>query len=451
MTMKRLLKNNVWRVVLVLAAIMIAWKIISVNLADHFVKLAGEGDQDALESALFWDAGHPRVLVLQGERLLESGQEDLAEKFLIEAVQANPADARPLILLADIRRKRGEESVADQMVETASRLMPVDGNIQRAVAVYWYERGMLDLAVEHLSTALAGNYWKLRDELFPVFLKIAETPGAHETLAPLAEDPPLWWEGFVVYATKNAENVDTLRVIATMRKSSDKVPISKRERNTYIQRLRKEGLLAEAYLHWVNGLDKEQRQLLGYIYNGNFEHELSNSGFGWYARLPKNSGIIINTAITYGIEGKQALYLSFKGKRVRFRHLRQPLFLDAGTYRVTGRVRPDKLRARKGLQWVALCTVGAKGKLGESRPFLGTGDWREFEFDINVPPECRGQLLQLRSVGNRDVDHEVKGEIWFDDMHIQLQRQELRTEHAEQVSGSVQEPGSEIDEKNQSK
>ena len=444
--MSKILEGPIWRVILISVALFLAWQIVTINMADHYVnKIVIEGDEAALDKALWWDAGHPRALTLKAARLLSQGDVETAEPMLQEAVRANPADARPLLLLANIQLERGNTDVSDQMADLANTFMPVNYQVQKGLAAYWEERGQYEKAIAHLATALEAKH-QLRDELYPVFLRIAENPAARELMAPIAAEPPKWWDGFVWYAAKNAENLDTLRILAAMRKQAEDYPFTERERSSFIWRLRKEGLIAEAYMVWVNGLDKEQRGALGYVYNGNFERDLMNSGFGWHARPPKNSGIIINTAVTYGIEGKEALFMSFKGKRVRFSHLSQPLFLDTGVYRLTGKVRPDKLKARKGLKWYVWCTSGAKGKVGESEAFLGTGDWRQFEFDITVPPECRGQTLQLRSIGNRDVDHEIRGEIWFDDLHIQLLRDVVDIDDADEGA-----QGSEVEAKEASK
>lgn len=97
----------------------------------------------------------------------------------------------------------------------------------------------------------------------------------------------------------------------------------------------------------MNGLSREQLATLGYLYDGSFEHPFANdSGFGWVANPPRNSGIRIILGDTYGVSGDQALRVSFRGKRVRFAHVYQNVFLAPGAYTVTGRVRPDQLTAR---------------------------------------------------------------------------------------------------------
>jgi hypothetical protein len=36
-----------------------------------------------------------------------------------------------------------------------------------------------------------------------------------------------------------------------------------------------------------------------------------------------------------------------------------------------------------------------------------------------VPADCIGQVLSLRSVGARDVDHEIEGTLWVDALRIE--------------------------------
>lgn len=413
-----------WRGGLACVAVLIAWKIITINLSDHYVTLALAGDSSAIETALFWDGTHPKALTMKARRLVIAGQDEEAVPLLVTAVQRNPADARPLVLLADIRRRRGDITVADQMIETADQLMPVHDKVQRGIAGYWAERGRLDRAVIHLSRTLSADP-EARAEDFPVLLRIAQDDSVRQVLAPLADDPPNWWGGFFHYATRNAENIDTVRALMAMREASSTAGVSVAERNAYIDRLRRDGLVAEAYLHWVNGLDAEGLRSLGYLFDGDFEREFSNSGFGWYTRPSESGGIHINTAATYGVEGQKALSIRFSGKRERFNHVYQRLFLPPGAYTVSGRVRPDKLKARRGLQWLVYCSVGNSNELGESELFLGGGDWRGFEFDIQVPPDCGGQLLRLQSAGSRDVDHDLQGHIWFDAMRIELRKEDI--------------------------
>ena len=413
------------RIGLAVIAVVVSWQILAVNLSDYFVEDASYGNPEALQTALWWDQHHPVALAQLGADAIRQEQPAAALALLRAAIASNPADARPQMDVVALYAADDEVEQGDRLATAANTLMPVQYAAQLDLALYWSAREDVEQAVQHLAIALVGGRGRLREAYFPQLLAVAAQEQSRGALLPITENPTLypWWEAFFRYAARDAQDVATVTALVDMREASAQVPLSARERDLYIGRLRKDDLIAEAYLYWVNGLDKEDLQYLGYLFDGGFEREIVNkTGFEWRAHPPRNSGIRITSGDTYGVEGDTALRASFSGKRIRFRHLSQNLYLDQGTYVLTGRVRPDNLKARRGLQWRVDCNAGASGTLGNSDTFAGSGDWRAFAFDITVPADCVGQVLSLRSVGARDVDHEIEGTLWVDALRIERKR-----------------------------
>ena len=366
---------------LAVIAAVVSWQILAVNLSDYFVEDASYGNPEALQTALWWDQHHPVALAQLGADAIRQEQPAAALALLRAAIASNPADARPQMDVAALYAVDGEVEQGDRLATAANTLMPVQYAAQLDLALYWSAREDVEQAVQHLAIALVGGRGRLRETYFPQLLAVAAQEQSRGALLPITENPTLypWWEAFFRYAARDAQDVATVTALVDMREASAQVPLSARERDLYIGRLRKDDLIAEAYLYWVNGLDKEDLQYLGYLFDGGFEREIVNkTGFEWRAYPPRNSGIRITSGDTYGVEGGTALRVSFSGKRIRFRHLSQNLYLDQGTYVLTGRVRPDNLKARRGLQWRVDCNAGASGTLGNSDTFAGSGDWRAF-------------------------------------------------------------------------
>ena len=410
------------RIGLAVIAVVVSWQILAVNLSDYFVEDASYGNPEALQTALWWDQHHPVALAQLGADAIRQEQPAAALALLRAAIASNPADARPQMDVAALYAADDEVEQGDRLATAANTLTPVQYAAQIELALYWSGREDVEQAVQHLAIALVGGRGRLREAYFPQLLAVAAQEQSRGALLPITENPTLypWWEAFFRYAARDAQDVATVTALVDMREASAQVPLSARERDLYIGRLRKDDLIAEAYLYWVNGLAKEDLQYLGYLFDGGFEREIVNkTGFEWRAYPPRNSGIRITSGDTYGVEGGTALRASFSGKRIRFRHLSQNLYLDQGTYVLTGRVRPDNLKARRGLQWRVDCNAGASGTLGNSDTFAGSGDWRAFAFDITVPAGCIGQVLSLMSVGARDVDHEIEGTLWMDALRIE--------------------------------
>jgi len=402
-------------------AVLLAWRIVVVGLTDYYIDRIRAGDTNAIAKALFWDDDHPVALYYKAAQIHEKDPATATE-LLRASIRGNPTDSRPLALLARIRADDGDVETADRMMELALQLTPVDAETRVNAARYWYRRGELDRAVNDIALALESD-GDLKDELFPVFFEIAENPAARSSLETLALEPPSWWDGFFSELIRRARDTESVRALFRYRMASKQYPVTRKERDEFISRLRRDGFITEAYLAWIDGLDEDQLHHLGNLFNGNFELEFSNSGFGWHAGNLRRTGIVLNTARTYGIDGEAALHVSFDGKRQRFSHLYQPLRLDPGKYRLTGKVRIDKLKSSGGLQWKVRCITGdQKVELGASERFLGSSEWMDFSIDFSVPDGCRGQELRLVSTGRRNADHEIKGEIWFDSMSISLVR-----------------------------
>jgi len=120
------------------------------------------------------------------------------------------------------------------------------------------------------------------------------------------------------------------------------------ERKSYVARLMKEALIAEAYMVWVNSLTRDQRKRLGLLYDGSFEFEPGNWGFDWHLHAPPRD-VLIDRVYTYGSDGSKSLHVQFNRYQDHFSGgLYQKLFLDAGTYRLRGRVHTDSLDTQGG-------------------------------------------------------------------------------------------------------
>jgi len=305
---------------------------------------------------------------------------------------------------------------SDTLVAAALKVSPSNPETLKQAGVHWLKRGDLPRAVDSFSRAMIAAPSQSQ-QLNPVFLKLLEDPQTRDLLVPLAKDPPPWWDRFFREVATSAADLETVRSLFAMRKAESSVPLSEAEREAYVERLRRDRQYTEAYLTWVNGLDDVRRQSLGLLNNGSFEVEPSNRGYDW--RLGKSPNLLAETAETYGTEGKRALHLIFRGFDARFGHLSQDLFLDPGSYRLSGRARPDGLKSSGGLQWRVLCEASGESMvLAEGERFLGTSQWEDFTLDFAVPPGCERPILRLVGAIRTPLDQRLDGSIWFDALSI---------------------------------
>ena len=403
-----------WRGLVILIAGFLAWRIIVSGLAGHALEQLRNGDTAAAQRILGIMPGQPEALYQEAMALLPTDGAG-AEVQLANAYRWNPARARPLMALADLALARDELERADALVEAAVKLEPANHAIHRGAAVFWLNRGQLELGLQHLSQTLEA--WPgPNQDLLDIFVRFAEDPAIRIALKPLAQNPPPWWPAFFQRLAQRALNVDAVRFAYGLSTLTSQTPVTPEERQAYIQRLVKESLITEAYLTWVNGLSPAERKHMGLLHNGSFELPLGKEVFDW--QWSPHRQVVVRTAATVGVAGERALQLIFRGQKGRFQHLHQALYLDPGTYRLSGKVQLDSLTSQGGLRWTLRCLQPRQVVLGESDRFLGSEKWRGFKLDFEVPEDCQLQEIRLESAGRVSLEQKISGEIWFDDLAV---------------------------------
>lgn len=356
----------------------------------------------------------PRVfgLAQTPQRLLSAAaQSATPETGAVAALAANPTDPKSLLLLLD---KRLIDDTPHP-VRLATELAPADAAIRYLAGNYWAARGRLATALDHWRIALTQDP-DLKSELYPVLLRLAEDPDRAESFAGLAAAPPPWWPDFFYTAAKQ-DDLTALRLLYRQRLNAADAAPSAAERGVLIDKLYAAGFRQEAYLRWLSGLDDEQRSELALIYDGGFERGFGNRPFHWQRR--RRNGASIDLGRVPGMSGEQALRVKFNGKSLLFADIWQYLHLSAGSYRLTGRARMDRLRGETGVRWAVRCEAPEKALLATTEALLGSSDWQVFQTEFTVPPACDGQRLRLEAIGARWSKALLSGSVWFDDLKLQ--------------------------------
>jgi len=408
-------QNLVFRMILVVIALLAAWRILMLGLSEYYVNLALNGDKAAVEKALAWNARQPKALYLRAKQVKDDNPAQ-AISLLQHSIKYNPTDSRAVVELASLLLDGGEEARGDELAVQAVRLMPSYVPVRLKVAEYWFKREQWDKVLENLQMALVIQP-ELGKKVFPVLLQIGSSSESRPILLGLTQEPPAWWEDFFSYVVKHADSMETVIGLATMRNAST-FDFSSSEREDLVWRLIQDKMWPEAYLVWANGLSSNQRNYLGSVYNGGFELEIDNKGFDWHISTPK--GIVIQQQDYQGAVGDKALHLRFENEEMRFRHLSQPLFLQKGRHEILLKTKIEFLRGRGGLIWTVHCAGKGNELLGLSEKLLGMMNWQTVRFEIDVPEseDCLGQTLRLESTGKHTYDHKLEGDIWFDQVII---------------------------------
>ena len=410
---------RLWHISLAALALILVWFSLTAGLGGYQAERVRAGDAAAVDAALAWQPGRPEALRAKGEALL-ADDPATAEALLARAFRANGGDPWALLALARHWADSGQAEAlerADALIAIVAQLAPADLRLQMQLAGWWASRGRLDRVLPHWTLVLAGNPAQ-RQVLFPVLLQMAEAGETRDFFRTVTAAPPPWWEAFFGYVAAKGLELDTLRFLYLLRRQAGEQPLSAEERRIYVSRLQREGLIAEAYLVWIDGLEPAERERLGLVFDGGFDLPLERRNFGW--QLAENDQFTAKPAGTGGVTGPTALRLRFRGYEGHFARLSQPLMLDAGFFRLSGRVRLDSLTSKGGLRWQLRCLLPeAQARvLADGPRFMGSADWAPFELRFEVPEGCTYQQLTLVSGGTRAFEQKLDGTLWFDDLKI---------------------------------
>lgn len=387
----------------------IAWRVITLGLADHFAR----SDPD---KALGWRSSHPMALLAAAEQIaLEGTNPERAEARARAALAANPMEGRAYRVLGQLAMARKDETGAFKFYQQASRLSPRDIPTHMWLEAYYFRSGKPVEALRHVDMLLRlepERNW----QQYNLLQAVAGFPPAHAALAAALLRRPPWRERFMAQICAPAEGSSVARtpLINILRKSAE--GLSAQELSHWINCLSRDRRWGEAYLTWVSSLPKEQKLELANVFNGGFEHEPSNMGFDWL--VTSAPGFMVERVPTQAAGGEAALRVSFEEGRVQFNHLRQQLVLSPGNYRLQGRSRAEGLRSERGLVWSIQCVEGGE-PIANTKPVSGLTPWIDFSIDFQVPPEaCSAQWLQLAVPARSKAEQRIGGRAWFDDIGI---------------------------------
>ena len=385
-----------WRVVALAAALAILWRIITVN------------------AVLFDEHGRPRLFTAP-RTPIEATRE---REALVGILERNPAEVIALVMLALDHERNGDVARAARAFEVAGAVAPIDRDVLQASAAFFLRQkrnaeaaARLGLLVEHFS-----DY----EMSFPALtqLLVAGDPAWKS----LAARNPAWLGRFITHGC--AQQLDAALLAPLLQKRIDSARAQAAEVDCVTSKLRTAGAWEAAYQVWLNSLGRERLRDVGHIFNGGFE-QAAGVGFDWQPAQgsDRSTGHGVDFAPGGGGAGKRALRVVYNGKRQAAPAIQQYLVVNPGRYELSGMARIDSLNSVRGLQWTVRCAARpGTPRLGTSERFLGSGEWRRFAFDVTVPADCAGQVLQLEPVGFGEGTVYLAGTAWFDELRLERRR-----------------------------
>ncbi len=152
------------------------------------------------------------------------------------------------------------------------------------------------------------------------------------------------------------------------------------------------------------------------IWNGDFEGEIQNGGFGW--RLNELEGVTY-TKDSDSEKGQYSLKTTFDGKKnLNFYHIRQTVAVKPNTeYELTLFVKTKDISTKNGI-YVNLYCPHSRGFSMSTKQLRGTHDWHKETLTFRTPADCRSIEVRLRRKESHRIDRYLSGSVWIDDVRL---------------------------------
>ncbi|WP_245486062.1 hypothetical protein [Mesorhizobium sp. M7A.F.Ca.US.010.02.1.1] len=310
------------------------------------------------------------------------------------ALRFNVADARLYSLIGEIEYRQGEKDEAFELFDQARKLSKTEiHSLQRSIDRS-IEVGDLSKAVAEIDTLL--RRWPDR---FPVIAAglpaiLSNPDGYQAVLAALRIEAP-WRSNLFSALGKDPRGLRVANQLLLDLAGSSSRPTSK-ELSAVIDGYIRQKEYEAAYRLFLFSLSDQERTLAGYIFNGGFEHILSDKPFDWQVR--DRSGLEITFAGARDVgESDSGATVRFLNTPVKNAALEQYVELPPGSYRISLIASARNLKLPKQLFWSIRCADPA-GEIARFNIPEGTFNRRQLSLDFAIGPgACPMQLLRLET------------------------------------------------------
>ncbi|CAA6813678.1 MAG: Unknown protein [uncultured Thiotrichaceae bacterium] len=376
-------------------------------------------DKEAVyQNVLTWQPDHKEALSQLSVISLQKKSYENAVSFARQAIQVDPTNGRAMSVLITAYDALGELRQAEKALHLATKLWPSHAYVRVQSSEFWAKRGDMEKTLAEWDILLARHSAFYKD-LFPILKVFVETEEYQHLLRPYFEGPALWWDRFFIYLTRQDTPIGIITEFYQNRLSEGSV-VSLEERNAYVNRLIKEKQWSHAFSAWMGGLEKQERQSVSLVTDGDFEALLKPSAFSWSYRSRLN--VKTKVVRVRGGQGKYAFKVTFnKRKPVTSSVLSQRLLLEPErSYTVTFKSKMEGLKNDQGIKWIVKCADQTHQVLSESIAVKGRSKWSESSFDVQIPEAgCSSQKLELVAASRFHHERFFQGSASFDDIKIE--------------------------------
>jgi O-antigen ligase len=154
-----------------------------------------------------------------------------------------------------------------------------------------------------------------------------------------------------------------------------------------------------------------------WIFNGDFENELSRSPFDW--RIDEQPDAEVSRDAHVAHSGTHSLRIAFDGKEnLSYSNVSQTAAVQPGKYRFEAWLKTERLTTDEGVGFRIVDPAGSSGLDVKTDRLTGTNDWKKIERVFEVSPKTKLIQIQVVRQPSLKFDNKLGGTVWIDDVKL---------------------------------
>lgn len=308
-----------------------------------------------------------------------------------------------------------DSNKAQRLLDLAAARSLRDGTIQSALIDRLIKSGGYAEAIYRLDGLMRARPG-LRSVLSEALAQFAQNAESRQALIDvLAVDPP-WRKAFLGSLAGSKQDLAMVAGVFIGLRSTE-APPRMAELRPLFDRMVSSGGATAAYSLWLSFLTEDQLARVGYVYDGEFEAERTETPFDWTIKPALN--VKARTLVSTQTSRGRVLEISFANSQVAYGNVYQSLLIPPGHYILAGDYKTIRLETERGLAWRLYCASTPSQAIAQSPSMNGTSDWTSFEIRFAVPETgCESQTLKLELIAKAYLDRKASGTLWADGIEV---------------------------------
>jgi O-antigen ligase len=331
---------------------------------------------------------------------------------LFKALRRDPNDPARWCDAGDAMLRAGRAADAQYCYSQALTLGPHIPPVLMQAADFYYGVHQTGRALQQISRILADTDadddsifgWYARKKL-PVSEVLAHglPPGPRAATAYMRDLMTTGGEG-----TKEVWNWITARGL-------DDLPLAR----DYVRYLFNDSEYEAAASAWDRYLGPRGNGYLesNWVYNGDFESELSDTPFDWRINTRDEVEAAVDAHVAH--TGSHSMRIQFAGKEnLDYNDVGQTAFVKAGRYRFEAYVRTEGITTDKGIGLHIYDRESGARLEARTEELTGTHDWTKVDRVLTVPKTTRLLAIEVSRQRSMKFDSLIAGTVWIDSVTL---------------------------------